>query len=97
MGRKRHRLYEKPVSKMRTHINFSVTVFCFFVNVKSSGVFRGRARHEIMVPSLTESVRDLEVRHGIQFAESKHSPTGSIMGGTNSGMPRQRQECPCVV
>ena len=30
MDRKRHRLYEKPVSKMRTRINFSVTVFCFF-------------------------------------------------------------------
>ena len=29
MDRKRHRLYEKPVSKMRTRINFFLTVFCF--------------------------------------------------------------------
>ena len=50
-----------------------------------------------MVPSLTESVRDLEVRHGIQFAESKRSTAGPVMGGTYSGVPRQRHECACMV
>ena len=57
---------------MRVHIDF----FCApiphhradtgpgIVSVKSSGVFRGRARHEIMAPRLTESVRDLEVCYG---------------------------------
>ena len=50
-----------------------------------------------MAPSLTESVRDLEVRHGIQFAESKRSTAGPIVGGADSGVPRQRHESACVV
>ena len=50
-----------------------------------------------MAPSLTESVRDLEVRHGIQFAESKRSTASAIVGGTYSGVPRERQKRPCVV
>ena len=85
------------ISALEKQVELLTEALRLSVSVKSSGIFRGRARHEIMDPSLTESGRDLEVRHGIQFAESKRSPTGSIMGGTNNGMPRQRQERPCVV
>ena len=36
-------------------------------------------------------------RAEVCFAEVKRSPAGSNMGGTDSGVPRQREERPCMV
>ena len=50
-----------------------------------------------MQPSLTESVRDLEVCYRTKFADIKRSAAGSGMGGTDCRMPQQWQECSSVV